>query len=152
DKDVAKRLARDAGIPIVPFVTIKRAQWARDREAMREHIARELGYPLFAKPANSGSSVGVHKVKEASQLDAALEDAFKYDTKVLIERGIDAREIEISVLENIDPTEEPLVSIPGEIEPTHEFYSYDAKYLDENGAKLLIPARLSQEQVKRVQE
>jgi len=146
DKDVAKRLARDAGIPIVPFVSVKAGQWSRDPAAVRTAVARELGYPVFVKPSNMGSSVGVHKVKDASALDAALNDAFRYDTKVLIEKAIEAREIEFAVLENASDGGTPRVSVAGEIAPTHEFYSYEAKYLDENGAALMIPAALSPEQ------
>jgi D-alanine-D-alanine ligase len=151
DKEVAKRLARDAGLPIVPYVSIKKEVWKRNRDAYATRIAHELGYPCFVKPANAGSSVGVHKVKEASQLAAALEDSFRYDTKVLVEKAIAAREIEVSALENPDPGLPPLVSVPGEIVPTHEFYSYEAKYLDENGAALLIPAKLTPEQIAAVQ-
>jgi D-alanine-D-alanine ligase len=151
DKSVAKRLARDAGVPIVPFVLARLEAWKKDPASIRETVARELGFPVFVKPSNMGSSVGVHKVKEASELQAALNDAFQYDAKILVERAIDAREIEVSVLENPTLGEAPLVSIPGEIEPKHEFYSYEAKYLDENGAALLIPARLSAEQTLTVQ-
>lgn len=152
DKDVAKRLARDAGIPIVPFVSVKAGQWRRDPAAVRAAAARELGFPVFVKPANMGSSVGVHKVKEASAFDAALDDAFRYDTKVLVEKAIDAREIEFAVLENANAGEPPLVSVAGEVAPTHEFYSYEAKYLDENGAALMIPAQLSADQAKAAAE
>jgi D-alanine-D-alanine ligase len=152
DKDVAKRLARDAGIPIVPFITVRKGGWEKDPVRLVEQTQRELGFPVFVKPANMGSSVGVHKVKEASQLEAALKDAFKYDVKVLIERGIDAREIELSALENPVLGQPPLVSVPGEIKPTHEFYSYESKYIDENGAHLMIPAKLDAEQTERVQK
>src|SRR5581483_10261301 len=107
----------------------------------------ELGFPVFVKPANLGSSVGVHKVKDAAALSSALADAFKYDSKVLVEKAVSAREIEVSVLENADSGADPLVSVPGEIAATHEFYSYEAKYLDENGAALMIPAKLAPEQV-----
>ncbi len=142
DKDVAKRVARDAGIPVVPFVAVRAREWKRDAGGIAARADRELGYPLFVKPANLGSSVGVHKVKEAAALAAAMEDAFRYDLKVLVERAVDAREIEVSVLENAQEGGEPLVSVPGEVAPTHEFYSYEAKYLDENGAALIIPAKL----------
>ncbi len=152
DKDVAKRLARDAGLPIVPFVTLKKGEWKLKGRELRERIARELGFPVFVKPANMGSSVGVHKVKEASHLDAKLEDAFQYDVKVLAERAVDAREIEFAVLENPVYGEPPLVSTAGEINPTHEFYSYEAKYLDENGADMSIPARITPEQMKQGQD
>jgi D-alanine-D-alanine ligase len=152
DKDVGKRLARDAGIPVVPFVAIKREQWIANRVQLESRIATELGYPVFVKPANLGSSVGVHKVKEPKGLASALEDAFRYDFKVLVEKSVAAREIEVSVLENPAPGGPPLVSVPGEISPTHEFYSYEAKYLDENGATLVIPAKLAPEQVAMVQK
>lgn len=152
DKDVAKRLARDAGLPIVPFITVRKGGWKAQAASLAERAGRELGYPVFVKPANMGSSVGVHKVKEASQLATALADAFKYDTKVLIERGIDAREVEVAVLENPMEGQPPLTSVPGEITPQHEFYSYEAKYIDENGAALMIPAKLTDAQVREVQE
>ena len=152
DKEMAKRVARDAGIPIVPYLALKHEQWKKEKDRAAEKIQRELGYPVFVKPANLGSSVGVHKVTDAGGLNAALEDAFRYDVKVLAEVAIDAREIELAVLENSDPGAEPLVSVPGEINPTHEFYSYEAKYLDENGAELIIPANLDAEQTKQAQE
>jgi D-alanine-D-alanine ligase len=151
DKDVAKRLARDAGIPIVPFITVRKGTWERDVAALVERTQRELGFPVFVKPCNMGSSVGVHKVKEAARLEAALRDAFQYDVKVLIERGIDAREIELSALENPVAGGAPLVSVPGEIAPAHEFYSYESKYIDENGAALMIPAKLDGQQAELAQ-
>lgn len=151
DKEVAKRLVRDAGIPIVPFVSVRADTWKKNANALKAKIAGDLGYPCFVKPANAGSSVGVHKVKQAADLDAAMADALRYDTKVLVEKAISAREIELSVLENIDGGD-PLVSLPGEVTPTHEFYSYEAKYLDENGAALQIPAKLAPEQLKLAQK
>jgi len=157
DKDVAKRLAAAAGIPIVPYLALKSDRWESDRgknggAVLAAWVGVKLGYPAFVKPANMGSSVGVHKAHAAEELDAALADAFRFDTKVLVERAVDGREIELSVLENIEPAEPPLVSIPGEIAPTHEFYSYEAKYLDENGAALIIPAELSDTEIARAQE
>ena len=152
DKEVAKRLARDAGLPIVPYVSLKYERWKKQKQQSAEQIQKELGYPVFVKPANLGSSVGVHKVKEAGGLNTALENAFEYDTKVLVEVAVDAREIEVSVLENPESGADPLVSVPGEIDPTHEFYSYEAKYLDENGATLIIPSKLEAEQTKRVRD
>ncbi len=150
DKDVAKRLAAAAGIPIVPYLALKKDRWERERAGgagnLKEWIAANLGYPVFVKPANMGSSVGVHKVGSGDHLEGALDDAFRFDLKVLVERGVDAREIELSVLENPENSGEPLVSLPGEIAPSHEFYSYQAKYLDQDGAALLIPADLSDEQ------
>jgi D-alanine-D-alanine ligase len=152
DKEVAKRLARDAGLPIVPYVSLKHERWKKEKQQSAEQIQKELGYPVFVKPANLGSSVGVHKVKEPGGLSAALENAFEYDTKVLVEVAVNAREIEVSVLENPETGADPLVSVPGEINPAHEFYSYEAKYFDEKGAELIIPAKLEVEQTKRVQD
>lgn len=152
DKEFAKRLVKDAGVPIVPYVAVKSEVWKRNSAQTASRVERELGYPCFVKPANLGSSVGVHKVKKASDLDAALKDAFRYDTKVLIERAVSAREIELAVLENPEAGLPPLVSIPGEVIPTHEFYSYESKYLDENGAALEIPAKLAPEQIKLAQK
>jgi D-alanine-D-alanine ligase len=152
DKEIAKRLVRDAGVAVVPYVVARTEQWKRSPERYASRILAELGYPCFVKPANAGSSVGVHKVKTAADLAAAMADAFRYDTKVLVERAVEAREIELSVLENPDPGGEPLVSLPGEVTPSHEFYSYEAKYLDENGAALMIPAKLAPEQIKAAQK
>jgi D-alanine-D-alanine ligase len=138
DKDVQKRLFRDAGLPVVPFVTCVEARW---RESPRDVLARarELGLPVFVKPANLGSSVGITKVADSARLASAIDAAFAYDRKIVIERGMDAREIECSVLGN----DTPRASVPGEILPGAEFYSYDAKYSDQSAAKLLIPAPLS---------
>lgn len=152
DKDVAKRLAREAGLPVAPYFAFRQEYWKRERLAVLDRAARDLGFPVFVKPANSGSSVGVHKVKEAGGLEEAINDAFRYDTKVMIEKGIDAREIELAVLESHRPGDLPLVSVVGEIIPHHEFYSYEAKYLDDNGAALKLPAELSPEQARKAQE
>jgi len=131
DKDVMKRLLRDAGIPTARFLVFRHHD-VLDFDA----IADDLGLPFFVKPANLGSSVGVHKVTDELSFGKAVEDAFGYDTKILIEEFIDGRELECSVLGNLDP----VASAVGEIIPTHEFYSYDAKYIDEQGAALEIPA------------
>src|SRR5882724_4754940 len=152
DKEMAKRVVRDAGLPIVPYLSLKHERWKKEKQAWTARIQRELGYPVFVKPANLGSSVGVRKCVNSDAVEDAAEAAFKYDVKILVETAIDAREIELAVLESPDPGAEPLVSVPGEINPTHEFYSYEAKYLDENGAELIIPAKLDAEQTKRVQE
>jgi D-alanine-D-alanine ligase len=146
DKDVSRRLLDHAGIPVVPTLTFR----ASDGKSMEERALeaeRSFGYPYFVKPANMGSSVGVHKVKAVEQALAALEDAFNYDNKVLIEKAIPARELECAVLEG-EPTR---ASGVGEIIPTHEFYSYEAKYQDENGAELKIPAELTAAQVEEIQ-
>jgi D-alanine-D-alanine ligase len=137
DKDVAKRLLRDAGIPIVDFAVVHAAAFARDRAAALEPAAA-LGYPLFVKPANAGSSVGVTRVASPDALAGAVRAALAFDRKVLLERGVDAREIECAVLGN----DEPEASVPGEILVHHKdgFYSYDAKYVDPDGSSWKIPA------------
>lgn len=145
DKDVMKRLLRDAGIPIAKFVTLNKYS----AKAVTFDDARDqLGVPLFIKPANLGSSVGIHKVRNAEEFERAVEDAFTFDNKVLIEESINGREIECSVLGN----EQPVASVLGEILPSHEFYSYEAKYLDESGAALEIPAKLPQEISERIRQ
>jgi D-alanine-D-alanine ligase len=144
DKDVMKRLLRDAGIPIGKF----RVLCADDDVPSYEEVSSELGAPFFVKPANMGSSVGVSKVKKQSQYFPALRDAFEYDTKAVIEEFIPGRELECSVLGG----SEIMASIPGEVKSRHEFYSYNAKYLDKKGAELIIPAKVSVEIIQRVQE
>lgn len=144
DKDVSKRLLRDAGLPVVDFVV---ARANSNGAALAKRVEAELGYPCFVKPANLGSSLGVSKVRFAAELPAALDEAFRYDRKLVIERGIAAREIETAVL----GLEDPEVSLPGEIVPKHEFYSYEAKYIDPDGAELIVPAALTPEQTLEVQ-
>jgi D-alanine-D-alanine ligase len=145
DKDVQKRLLQAAGLPVVPFLAVTRNAWAADRQRITRHVTM-FGLPLFVKPANLGSSVGISKVKTADALPAAVAAAFEYDDKIVIEKGLDAREIECAVLGN----DAPEASVPGEICPQAEFYSYEAKYLDEHGAALKIPAPLSAAQTAAV--
>lgn len=152
DKDVAKRLLRDAGIPVVPYLCVRKGEWKKSPERWIAQSSAQFGYPVFVKPANSGSSVGVHKVNSEAEFASAMSDAFSVDSKVLIEKAVSAREIEMSALENPDSIQPPLVSIPGEIAPTHAFYSYEAKYQDEGGARLDIPAQLSAAQINQAQE
>jgi len=140
DKDIAKRLLRDAGLPVARSVTIR-----REVVPTFEALVAELGLPLFVKPASQGSSVGVSKVASLEDYHAALETGFRYDRKLLAEEFIRGREIECAVLEDGDGT--LTVSRPGEIAPTekHGFYSYDAKYIDKDGAALMVPADLPEE-------
>jgi D-alanine-D-alanine ligase len=147
DKDVAKRLLRDAGIPIVDFAVVTAGAFRRDPAAAIRSLP-DFGYPRYVKPANAGSSVGVSRVAGPADLERALRDALAFDTKVLVERGVDAREIECAVLGNDDPE----ASIPGEIVVHHKdgFYSYDAKYVDPEGASWKIPAELPAEVTARV--
>jgi D-alanine-D-alanine ligase len=143
DKDVMKRLLRDAGIPVGRFLTVRSHEPALPfRKAVKA-----LGLPLFVKPANMGSSVGISKVHGEGEYERALKKAFVYDTKIVLEEFIRGRELECSILGN----EEVLASLPGEVIPRHEFYSYESKYLDENGAALKIPAELPRGIVKKIQ-
>jgi len=145
DKDVMKRLLKEAGLPTAKFMAFTQQQ--KDRYSF-EIIVEKLGLPFFVKPANLGSSVGISKVKSKNDFADALEYAFLYDRKAILEEFIPGREIECSVLGNHDP----ICSLPGEIIPRHEFYSYEAKYLDENGALLKVPADLSSATIERVQQ
>jgi D-alanine-D-alanine ligase len=145
DKDIAKRLLHAAGINVAKGITVKRSNRGK---ISFEEVSGYLGTPMFVKPANQGSSVGVSKVKTKEEFDAAIESAFQYDHKVVIEENIIGREIECAVLGN----DEPIASIPGEVLPNTDFYSYESKYIDEKGADLAIPADLTDSQVKKVQE
>jgi D-alanine-D-alanine ligase len=145
DKDVMKRLFQHAGIPTADFVTLRSHQL---KSFPFVKAKEKFGLPLFIKPANTGSSVGVNKVKTEEDYDKALQEAALFDRKIIIETYIPGREIECAVLGN----EEPIASIPGEVIPHHDFYSYAAKYLDEKGASLDIPAKLDAAKTKEVQE
>ncbi len=147
DKDVMKRLFRDAGLPVVPWLLFLRAEWQEDAARVRRAIRNKLRFPLFVKPANLGSSVGTSKVHNARELDPAMDLAAQYDHKILVEKGVDGREIECSVLGN----DRPEASVPGEVIPVNEFYDYEAKYVKE-GSELIIPARLTPRQTRQVQE
>ncbi len=140
DKDVSKRLAIGSGINVAPYIVIKHDQWEENPAWFFRQVEEKLSYPVFVKPANTGSSIGISKVKSADQLQTAINEAFRFDTKVLVEKALNVIELEVAVLESLKTNSDPVVSVVGEIRPTHEFYSYDAKYLDENGAELLIPA------------
>lgn len=145
DKDVMKRLFREAGIPIGKFLVYCRWQ---ESQISFDSIAEELGLPLFIKPANMGSSVGVSKVRTSAEFKQALQEAFSFDHKVIIEEFIEGREVECSVLGN----EEPQASAVGEIVAQQDFYSYEAKYIDEKGAVLHIPAAIPQEVAEQIQK
>jgi len=152
DKDVMKRLFRDAGLPIVKHVTVLRSTWREQPKKARKLIEGALKYPVFVKPANLGSSVGISKVHGSAELAAAMDEASQFDRKLVIEQGVGgdkakAREIECSVLGNDNPS----ASVPGEIVPIKEFYDYDAKYLVE-GSRPIIPADLPKSKLKEVQK
>lgn len=146
DKDVSKRLCQEAGIPVVPWVTVHRWRWEKEPQTVQAGIEGKFEYPVFVKPATLGSSVGMTKVHRPSELAHALDVACEYGMKVLVEKAVSAREIEVSVLGN----HEPKASVPGEIVPHREFYDYAAKYLEE-GTQLVIPAELRPAQVHRIQ-
>ncbi|MDR7428622.1 MAG: D-alanine--D-alanine ligase family protein [Armatimonadota bacterium] len=149
DKGVQKALLRDAGLPVVPFVVVEGSRWERDPAGVRAQVER-LGYPCFVKPTRLGSSVGVHRVDRAEALADAVRDALRYDLAVIVERAVpDPVEVEVSVLGNDDP----VVSVPGEIRPArprHLFYDYEAKYVDPEGAELVIPAAIPAERAEEV--
>lgn len=145
DKDVAKRLLRADGIPVANFLAVRRNA---DNAKTITAIETELGYPVFVKPANMGSSVGISKAGDRAELASALQEAFAYDVKVIVEETIDGREIECAVLGNANPR----CSVPGEIITQDEFYSYDAKYVDENATALAIPADIDSATAKQLQD
>ncbi len=152
DKDVSKRLAMLAGVNVAPYVVIKQDQWTLKPSFFIEKIEKDIHYPVFVKPANTGSSIGISKAKDKAQLLDAIKEAFRFDTKILVEKALNVLELEVAVLESLNAGEEPIVSVVGEIKPAHEFYSYEAKYIDEKGAELLIPASVSDEIQQKVRE
>jgi len=152
DKDVMKSLFKAAGLPIVKHVTVLRSDWESAPRKVQKLVESKLKYPVFVKPANLGSSVGISKARERKELAPAMEEAAKFDRKIVIEEGVGgkkhkAREIECSVLGN----DKPAASVAGEIVPGKEFYDYTAKYLDE-GSQLIIPAKLSKAESKKIQQ
>src|SRR6266850_5620406 len=152
DKDVMKSLFQAAGLPIVKHVTVLRGNWEREPKKVQRLVESKLKYPVFVKPANLGSSVGISKAHDRKELGPAIEEAARFDRKIVIEEAVGgakhkAREIECSVLGN----DQPKASVAGEIVPCKEFYDYDAKYLDE-GSELVIPAKLTKTEMKQVQK
>jgi D-alanine-D-alanine ligase len=145
DKVLQKGLWRGLGLPVVDFVVVRRHELEDDPEAVMNRVEAAVGYPCFTKPANLGSSVGVSKARNRAELREGLEDAAGYDSKLLVERGIDARELEVGVLGN----DEPIASVVGEIVPGADFYDYRAKYLD-TGSQALIPAEIAPETADEV--
>jgi len=151
DKAVFKDVMRAHGLPITDYLLVKRKEWEADPEGVMDRAEAALGYPVFTKPANLGSSVGISKCHDRVGLARGLAEAAGYDRKLLVEVAVPAaREIEVSVLGNDDP----IASVPGEIVPGREFYSYEAKYIDEGdqASKLLIPAPISPEMAERVRD
>lgn len=137
DKGIAKDLFRAHGLPVVPWVAVDRTEWRREPSTTTSRVESSLAYPVFVKPANSGSSVGISKARRRDELGPALDEAFRHDSRAIVELGMDVREIEVAVLGNASPE----ASVPGEVVPSGEFYDYAAKYLD-GASELRIPAPL----------
>jgi len=148
DKVVSKKLAQAAGVPVVPWIDTRGQFWAAHSQTICDEAETAFGYPMFVKPARLGSSVGVAKVKTRGELEQACREALSYDDRIMIEKAMIVREIECAVLGDYDP----LVSVPGEVIPHAEFYSYEAKYIDADGASLAIPAKLDPAETRRAQD
>lgn len=146
DKAVTNALADFYGIPQAKWVAFDKHAYSGDKAALLANAAEKLGFPIFVKPANAGSSVGISKAKNLEELEAACEKAFEHDRKLVLEEGVVGMEVEVAVMGN----EEPVASVVGEVVPCNEFYDYDAKYLA-NESELHIPARLPEEKLKAVQ-
>ena len=147
DKTIAKKLFKDSGLAIAPYVEILRCDWRCEPDSCTKLMEKEIGYPCFVKPVNSGSSVGITKAHNKDEFKKAMNEACKYDRKILIEKAINAREIEVSVMGN----DHPKASLPGEIVPCNEFYDYSAKYIDDK-SKLEIPAKLPDDLIAKIRE
>lgn len=146
DKITMKQLFEQAGLTVAQYEWFLRSSWEADNEVVTERISQSLGFPVFVKPANLGSSVGISKATNKQELDDALNDAARYDRKILIERAVNGREIEVSILGN----EHPIASLPGEIIVGHEFYDYEDKYVD-NTSRTEVPAKLPSEIIEQIQ-
>ena len=147
DKDVMKRLFVHAALPVAPYLVVDSASLAKEFEAVREAVGRNLGFPVFSKPANLGSSVGVCKIHGEDEFEKSVHYSAQFDHKILIEKGIDAREVECAILGN----REPQASVVGEVIPAHEFYDYDAKYISPE-SRLEIPARIPEAAAREVRD
>jgi D-alanine-D-alanine ligase len=147
DKDVMKKLFLQAGLPVAPFRTLLVHETLEDLKSVKEELSREIGYPMFSKPANLGSSVGIRKIHSKEEFEEAFLFSSQFDRKVLIEKGIDAREIECAILGN----DNAQASIAGEVLPAHEFYDYDAKYINED-SRLEIPARIDDKKMSEIRD
>ena len=147
DKALAKAVWRAEGLPTGPYLVVRAEEWRADPGRWKGEIASQLGFPCFVKPANSGSSIGITKAHVLEELAGAMDEALRYDTKLLVETGIDGRELECGVIGN----EEPEASVVGEVVPGHEFYDYEDKYFDD-AVELVIPAELPGDTEERVRE
>lgn len=149
DKALQKALFTDAGIPVAPYVVLRRWEIEHDGEAARRFVEDEVGYPCFAKPANGGSSIGITRVASRENLGGAFATALAHDEKVVVERAVEGREVECSVLGNEAPE---AAAVAGEIEPDRQFYDYDSKYAADSKTALHVPARIDARTVERVRE
>jgi D-alanine-D-alanine ligase len=147
NKLLCKSILKAHGLPVLPAVDFNAEDWDRDDASIKNRILNEIGFPLFVKPANMGSSIGISRCLDLLQTESAIQKALRYDDIILVEKGVDAREIEVSVLGGFNPRS----SRPGEIVPSDEFYSYKAKYLD-GSSQLIVPAQLSSHQEERIRE
>ena len=147
DKDIAKKLLQADGLPVVPWVLVRSTELPAGVDAAADRAVAELGLPVFVKPASLGSSVGISKARTVDELRRGLIDAARYDEKILVERAVSAREIEVAVLGNAEPE----ASVPGEILPERDFYDYESKYVDED-THLLVPAPLDEPVAERLRE
>lgn len=147
DKIVAKKLIHLKGIPVVPYVGLEHHEWLKNKDELLSSIESQLTYPMFVKPSSLGSSVGINKVRNKQELSEACIHAFSFDDRILVEKSMVAREIECSVLGHA----ELIVSQPGEIKTSSEFYDFDSKYIDQDSSEILIPAKLSQEECQTIQ-
>ena len=153
DKEKTKQLWERAGLPVVPYLCLCRNDI--DGGVLSEKLnsaEQSFGYPLFIKPCCAGSSVGAGRARNRTELEAAVAEAFRWDNKILVEQSVDAREVECSVTGNTGISSSVKAYIPGEIVPSHDFYDYDAKYTDPNGARLCIPALLDTQQIEHIRE
>ena len=152
DKDITKVILKDNGMNVVPYVVVKKYEYINQhkKDSFLEVVSNKFSLPIFIKPATYGSSIGISKIKSYSDIEKGVKNAFKYDNKIIIEQGIDAKEIEVSVLENINNYGEPIVSLPAQIIVNDDFYSYKAKYLIKNGARLQVPAILNNKLIEEI--
>jgi D-alanine-D-alanine ligase len=146
DKVVMKQLFEQAGLEVVDYEWFLRSNWEKNPESIVERIAASTGFPVFVKPANLGSSVGISKARDEAELRDAINDAARYDRRLIVERAVIGREIEVSVLGN----DEPIASLPGEVIVGHEFYDYEDKYID-NASRTQVPADLPQNLIEKIQ-
>ena len=147
DKGAARDIFRCAGIPMCKHIAFISADYLDDKAGMMDRIERELGYPCFVKPSNMGSSFGISKAHDRAELEAGLDEAIRFDRRIVVEEGVDAREIEIGVIGH----DYPLTAAVGEIMPSDEFYTYHSKYFDNGATKLVIPAEITPEQRAEVE-